>query len=601
MTGSRAASKPAQFLTNPMLIENLPARLLAVLAALCIPFGAPAQSGADGDDDEPSGQEQPLEAVPAPPREPLPSVELTDDILHSILIGEVAAQRGNIGIAAQTFLDLARRTRDPRIARRAVEFASNARMQNLAIEAARIWRDADSTSTQALQLLAGLLVAARRVEEAEPYLAQLFALSGNVASNGFMQLQRLLASNPDRQANLRVVQRLAARHDQLAQAQFAVAQAALGAGDEAVSLQAVRRAAALQPDWELAAIFEAQILQRRSPGEAARRLAEFVAKNPKAREARLQYARALIADKKIPDAHREFDSLLAENPDNQDVIQAVGLLAVQVKDYPTAERNMKRLLELGPRDANAVRLVLGQIAEEQKRWPDAIEWYRQITRGAQALTARLRTGNALAKQGKLDEARAYLQAVSATDPQQQVQLLVTEAQLLREANRVREAFDLLGKALERNPEQADLLYDLAITAEKLERFDLLESNLKKLIQLRPDNAHAYNALGYSFADRNLRLDEARKLIEKALEIAPDDYFIIDSLGWVLYRQGDVKGALEQLQRAYEGRPDAEIGAHLGEVLWVSGRRDEARRIWDESLKAAPDNETLQKTIKRFNP
>jgi Flp pilus assembly protein TadD len=170
---------------------------------------------------------------------------------------------------------------------------------------------------------------------------------------------------------------------------------------------------------------------------------------------------------------------------------------------------------------------------------------------------------------------------------------------LRDAQRNREAFDLLTQALDKQPDQPDLLYDIALTAEKLERFDLLEANLRKLIQVKPDHAHAYNALGYSFAERNTQLPEARKLIEKALEISPEDYFIIDSMGWVLYREGDLKGAARELRRAYSGRPDAEIGAHLGEVLWVMGERDEARRIWDESLKAGPDNETLQKTIKRL--
>jgi len=215
------------------------------------------------------------------------------------------------------------------------------------------------------------------------------------------------------------------------------------------------------------------------------------------------------------------------------------------------------------------------------------------------MPARMRAANALAKQGKLDEARAYLKRVAAENPEDEIQLIVAEAQLLRDAHRAGDAFTLLSDALGKQPEQPELLYDLALTAEKMERFDLLESNLRKLIEVKPDHAHAYNALGYSFAERNLRLPEARKLIEKALEISPEDYFIIDSLGWVLYREGDLKGAARELRRAYSGRPDAEIGAHLGEVLWVLGERDEARRIWDESLKAGPDNETLNKTIKRL--
>ncbi len=262
---------------------------------------------------------------------------------------------------------------------------------------------------------------------------------------------------------------------------------------------------------------------------------------------------------------------------------------------------MKRLLGMRYRDPNGVRYLLGQIAEEQKHWPDAIKWYEQIQEGEQALPARMRTANALAKQGKLEEAREFLRRVAADNPGEEAQLTVAEAQLLREANRPGDAFALLGDALAKEPEQPDLLYDFALTAEKLERYDVLESNLRKLIQVRPDHAHAYNALGYSFADRNTRLPEARKLIEKALELAPEDFFIIDSLGWVQYREGDLKGAADTLRRAYGGRPDAEIGAHLGEVLWVMGRRDEADRVWQESLKAAPDNETLLKTLKRFRP
>jgi tetratricopeptide (TPR) repeat protein len=254
---------------------------------------------------------------------------------------------------------------------------------------------------------------------------------------------------------------------------------------------------------------------------------------------------------------------------------------------------------MGYRDPNGVRYLLGQVAEEQKLWPRAVEWYEQIKTGEHALPARMRTANAIAKQGRLDEARDFLKRVGADNPDEQVQLVVAEAQLLRDVNRHGDAFEVLEQALTADPEQPELLYDFALTAEKLERFDLLESKLRRLIEVRPDHAHAYNALGYSLAERNLRLPEARKLIERALELAPEDYFIIDSLGWVQYREGDLEGAAETLRRAYNGRPDAEIGAHLGEVLWVLGERDEADRVWQESLKSSPGNETLIKTIKRL--
>ena len=346
-------------------------------------------------------------------------------------------------------------------------------------------------------------------------------------------------------------------------------------------------------------LFEAQLLQKRSTAEAAKRLGEFVEKNPDSREGRLGYARALVMDKRLPEARKQFEAVLAANPGNTEIVYAVGVLAFQLKDYSVAEQSMKKLLGMKYRDPDGVRYILGQIAEEQKDWPGAVAWYESIKDGEHALPARLRTANAMARQGKLDAAREYLRQVIAENPDQEVQVTVAEAQLLRDAKRYRDAFDFLGAALKSDPDQPELLYDYALTAEKVDRFDVLEENLKKLIKVRPDHAHAYNALGYSLAERNLRLPEARKLIEKALELSPEDSFIVDSLGWVQYREGDLKGAVQTLRRAYDGRPDAEIGAHLGEVLWVSGNRAEANRVWEESLKGAPDNETLRQTIQKF--
>ena len=555
---------------------------LALSAALaCAASGAAAQAGAP------------------PGSKALPQSELSEPMLYEFLLGEIALQRGDPELAAQTYIELARRTGDARVARRAVEIANEARLPALALEAAKAWHKIEPKSPQAMQVVAALLVAAKRVDEAEPYLQQLLSAEGVHLENGFMQLNRLLAGNPDKKSNLRVVRRLAAKYPKLAQAHFALAQAAMAADDEAGALAAIRQAAALRPDWELAALFEAQVLQRRSSAAAAKRLGDFVERNPTSREARMNYARALVLDKRFDEARKQFEAVLAANPGNTEVIYAVGLLAFQLKDYPVAEQNMKRLLSMGYRDTNGVRYLLGQMAEEQKQWPDAIQWYESIQSGDHVLPARMRTAGAIAKQGKLDDARAFLKRVSAEHPGEEVQLLVAEAQLLRDAERHADAFALLGEALAKEPEQPELLYDLALTAEKLERYDVLESHLRKLIQVKPDHAHAYNALGYSFAERNTRLPEARKLIEKALELSPEDYFIMDSLGWVQYREGDLKGAAETLRRAYAGRPDAEIGAHLGEVLWQLGERTEAERVWQESLKSAPENDTLRRTIKRL--
>ncbi|HEY5897003.1 MAG TPA: tetratricopeptide repeat protein [Burkholderiales bacterium] len=532
--------------------------------------------------------------------EALDAKELNEPTLYELLLGEIAQQRGDYALAAKTYLELARRTGDARIARRAVEVANQGKLPELALEAAKTWHEIEPQSPAALQVVAALLVSAKKVDEAEPYLEKLLSAEGVNLERAFLQLNRLLAGNPDKASNLRVVRTLAGRHPELPEAHIALAQAAAAAGDERTAVDAAHRAAQLRPDWEVPVVLEAQVLQKRSPAEAAKRLGEFVERNPNSREGRLNYARALIFDKRLPEARKQFEALLAANPGDTQLIYMVGLTAFQLKDYAVAEDSMKRLLASKDyRDPDGARYVLGQIAEEQKQWPRAIQWYEQILDGEHALPARLRTANAMAKQGKLDAARDYLRRVSADSPDEQVQLTVAEAQLLRDANKNKEAFELLEKALKQEPEQPELLYDFALTAEKLEKYDVLEDNLRKLMEVKPDHAHAYNALGYSFAERNTRLGEARKLIEKALELAPEDYFIMDSLGWVQYREGDLKGAAATLQRAYAARPDAEIGAHLGEVLWMLGERKEANRVWQESLKTAPENETLQKTIKRL--
>jgi len=563
--------------------------LLVSIAMSCVSLAVVAQPA------QPSGDAAQLPR----PSEALPPNDLSPEILYGFLIAEIALQRGSAGLAAQTLVELAKRTRDPRIARRAVEVANHAKMPGAALDAARVWHEQSPESSQALQAVMVLLVGARKIAEAEPYIEKVLSRDGPGAANGFMQLNRLLAGNPDKQESLRMVQRLAQKHPGLAQARFAVAQAAIGAGDEGLALKEIRSAGELRPDWEVAALFEAQILQRAQPAAALERLAGFLAKNPASREVRLNYARALVGAKKFPEARGEFDKLLAANPENSDILYAVGLLAVQSGDYGLAESNLKKLLDSGYRDPNTVRFTLGQIAEERKDLAGARDWYLSIPRGEHFVGSRLRYAQTLSKEGKLDDARSFLKTQGQAADGQQVQFVIAEAQLLRDAGRHGVAYEVLGEALSKTPDQPELLYDLALTAEKLDRFDVLEANLRKLIQLQPNHAHAYNALGYSLADRNQRLDEAKKLIEKALELSPDDYAIIDSMGWVLYRLGNRSGALEHLRKAFRGRPDGEIAAHLGEVLWEDGQREEAERIWGETLKNHPNDEILQKTIKRY--
>jgi tetratricopeptide (TPR) repeat protein len=574
--------------------------VLAGLLAACA--GQTSRTAtAQASDAEAAGKKRSADAPgAATAREPeLPKQELTSETVYEFLLAEIAGQRGNATLSAQAYADLARRTKDPRVAERATQIALEARMPEAAIESAKVWADAAPDSPRALGAAASLLVSANRVDEAQPYLKRILAASGESRGDGFLQINRLLANNPDKGASLRAMQSLAAPYPALAEARFVVAASAANAEQDELALKEIRAASQLKPDWELAALFEAQLLQKKSNAAASERLAQYLKEYPKSREVRLAYARMLVADKKYPDARLEFERLVKEYPDNTDVVFSVAVLSMQLEDWPAAETNLRRLLDLGYRDRNAVRFYLGQVAEEQKHFPDALQWYSEVTRGEQFMPAQIRSAQVLSKQGDLDAARKYLQQVNAQSNDQRVQLILAEAQLLRDAKQEKEAFGVVDQALDKLPNHPDLLYDHAMLAEKVDRVDVLESSLRKLIRIKPDHAHAYNALGYTLADRNQRLEEAQELIDKALKLSPDDAFIMDSMGWVLFRQGQAEAGLKYLQRAYSIRPDADIAAHLGEVLWALGRRDEARKVWDEALKKTPDSEVLTKTVQRL--
>jgi tetratricopeptide (TPR) repeat protein len=576
--------------------------LLAVCALLAACAQQPVAPIAASEAPATKPAAQPRAKAPAKPvpRQPnLPAQELTEQLMLKLMLAEVAVQRGQPQIAVPAYLDLARETHDPRVAQRATEVAWNARYIDSAIEAAGIWLQTDPQSQQARQVLAALLVNQEQLANALPHLEKWLRSDPAGVGKSFLQISSLLARHKDKQAVLELMQGLARNYSEVPEARFAVAQAAWNAQNADLALSEIRAALQLRPEWELAALFQAQVLQRKSSPEALAYLAAYLEQHPQARDARLSYARMLVSEKKFPEARTQFEVLLAEYPKNAEVTMAVALLAMQLNDYDAAEAQLKRALENNYKDPDAVRMYLGQVNEERQRYDEALKWYGAVVSGEQDIAAQARYAGVLAKQGHLDQARQHLREITPRNTQQRVQIVQAEAQLLREANAYQEAFDVLTGALEKFPDNPELLYDHAMAAEKVNRLDVLEANLRKLIALRPDHAHARNALGYTLADRNERLDEAHQLIESALKLAPEDPFIMDSMGWVLYRQGRLEQALDYLKRAHNLRPDPEIAAHLGEVLWANGQRDEARTLWSDALKKHPKNEVLQNSVNRF--
>jgi len=528
----------------------------------------------------------------------LPRIELTPPLLLRLLVAEIAGHRGDAGLSVGTYRELAKQTRDPRIARRATEMAVYARQYEPALESARLWVEIEPESQPARHMLASLLAAAGRTEELGVHVAKLLEAARPDVGPALLRLNQIFQRSTDKAAVRRIIDEVTVPYIGVAEAHFARAVACYEAQDPYRAQLEIERALSIRPDWEQAALVRAQVTPSPKNLEG---LKEFIAANPKARDARVAHARILVGEKRFEDARREFSAILDDNPGNADVVYAVGVLSLQLNDPVLADTHLRRVVEMGHSEADTARLYLGQLAEERKQWDEAIRWYEQIGDGPQYVPAQVRAANALAQSGRFDDARKRLANAKAGNPRDRAQLLLGEAQLLREAGRPADAFAVLEGGLASTPDQPELLYEAALAAEKVGRTDTLEKYLRRLIEIKPDHAHAYNALGYSLADRGERLEEAGRLIDKALQITPDDPFILDSKGWLLYRCGDMSGALDVLQRALSLRADPEIAAHYGEVLWMLGRQDEAVKAWNEAAKTSPGNAALAATIKRFVP
>jgi tetratricopeptide (TPR) repeat protein len=581
----------------------------AALLALSI-LGGPAGAQATGDPDRPPRADAP-EAESAPP-----DVDLTGPLLYQIVAAELALQRGDAGAAFATYLSVARQTRDARIARRAAEIAVAGRAGPQALEATALWRELAPGSREARQAHAFLLTGSGRLEQAEPLFAAGLRESAQPAAE-LAQIQRALARVDDRPAAFAMLERLAA--PLLAQpatavdAQLTLAAAALQAGLSDRALASARAALELRPDDERTVLAVAQLLARPQGKDdpAGRRqalqlLAEALQRRPGALQVRLAYGRLLLADGQRAAAVGQFEQALAQDATDPDALFALGVLALE--DRPPRRRArgyFESYLDVLARtgatmhDPDPAYLNLARIAEDERRFEEALKWLAEVDDGPQAFTARMRQAIVLAKMQRVEEARRLLAETPAAGDGQRQQLTLTEAQVLREARRFEESYQLLAAALAQSPDDTALLYDAAMAAERLGRVDEMERLLRRLMQLRPDEPHAYNALGYTFADRNQRLPEAYELIDRALKLAPDDAHIIDSMGWVYFRMGNLARAREFLERAFALRPEAEIGAHLGEVLWTLGERDAARRIWRQVRADEPDNETLSATLARL--
>jgi tetratricopeptide (TPR) repeat protein len=541
--------------------------------------------------------------------------ELNGDLMYELLVSEISAQSGDNGSAFQLMLDAAQKTRSEQLFERAVEIALRARAGDSALQAAQAWAKAQPTSRNALRFVLQILIGLNRLPETiEPVRRDLALLHGMERASAIGQLPRFFVRVNDKKQAAKVVEQ--ALSNEIGNATTGpAAYATIGtmrllAGDGEGALEAARKGAALNPKAEEPVQLALALMDPKLPAAEAMVLRHLQAASRP--ELRMGYVRKLMEAQRLQDAKAQVIVINDSTPDFADAWLVRGSLALQERNESEGRFALNTFVKLrapaGDAPADAVQdrgltqayFMLADLAEQSQQWDEAEHYLDLIDSPQDALRVQGRRAANLARQGKLDKARALIRSAPELQPEDARTKVNMEVQLLRDSRQYQAAYELLKQAAQNNPDDVDYAYDLAMAAEKLDKVDEMETLLRQLIAARPDYYQAYNALGYSLADRKLRLDEARELIRKALEAAPNDPFIQDSMGWVEFRSGNLAQARQILQEAYRNRPDPEIAAHLGEVLWSLSLKPEAQAIWKEGLTQSPDNETLRETIKRLS-
>ncbi|WOB09209.1 tetratricopeptide repeat protein [Piscinibacter gummiphilus] len=585
---------------------------LALACALMLMHGAHAQN----------------DTVPKEPAEPVRNSALDGPLFYQLLRGELELRSGQVVEGHQALIDAARRTRDEALFRRATEAALQQRAIELALQSTQVWRATLPDSLEAARYQLQLLIVMNRPNETvEPLRTLLRLTPAAERSAAITALPRVFERSGDKAQTAKRLEEILkpslGSADTRVAAQVAIARAWLAAGDSARANELAKTAHAQDPAAELPALLALELMATTPAAESL--VQSHLQAKPSSLAIRMVYARVLSAAQRYADAVPQLEAVTRSDNAPLNAWLTLGALHLELK-HP--REGTAALLQYVQRAQNApppvaapasapqdddddnpatatdrgltqAYLLLSQAAEQQRDYAGAEAWLAKVTDAQRALEVQSRRASLLAKQGKVQAARELIRNVPEKGPDDQRAKLLAEAQMLREVKQWEEANRVLASANQKFPDDPDLLYEQSMMVEKLNRMDEMERLLRKVIALKPDHHHAYNALGYSLAERNQRLPEARELIKKALDLAPGEPFITDSLGWVEYRLGNRDEALRLLQQAYRSRPDVEIGAHLGEVLWMSGQRDEARRVLRESHNRDQGNEVLKETLARL--
>ncbi|MEJ2140959.1 MAG: tetratricopeptide repeat protein [Gammaproteobacteria bacterium] len=524
---------------------------------------------------------------------------LDPELLYQLMSAEIAGQRGQLEMAVENYLAAAERSQDVIIAERATRIAVFARDNDSALRAARIWVKKQPDNLEAHQVMAALLVRTGQAEQAQQHLEKLVESHRN-GQSGFMLISSLLSKEKDKQSALNAMKQLVSKYKNDAEALYALSHLAYLVRNYEEAEKNILKVVQLKPDWTEANILYANILTRLEKHEqVVTHLESVLEENSNNIALRLYLARKYIDLKRYAKAQANFKIILESKPDHADSLYALGLLGMQLQKMDDAESYFLRLLEIKQHE-NEARYYLGQIAESHDNTTEAIRWYNLVEEGNHYLEAHVRIAKIIAKQGDVLGAREHLQNIAPDNTEMELRIYLAEGEILREAKLYDEAIQLYSDALEQLPDNIDLLYARGLTAEKLDNVHQTILDLTRIVEIDPYNIQALNALGYTLIDRTERLQEGFDYVRRAYERNPNDAAIMDSMGWAYYRLGNHKEALKYLSEAFEKLKDAEIAAHLGEVLWVTGKHDAAQKIWQDALRQTPEHKTLLDVIERFS-
>lgn len=537
----------------------------------------------------PAAQEMPVET-------PVVYGQFSRDTLFDLLAAEIAGQRNRYDIALDNYLVQARRTRDAAVVERAMRVAEFLGAHQPALEMAMLWTEVDADNPEAFRAAALHLARAGEHERAMQAMQQVLSMHGETHFD-FLALAAAQTDDATREAMLKSVSQLLENNPDNAQLVFSKALLLQQGGNDDGALAVLERhpEAAQQP---AALMLHARVLAARGDTQQAiDLLQQGLLEHPGDTRMRLLLARLLVSSGDLGAASTHFAALIEQNPGDKDLLLSLALVYLENEQYAEAAGRLEQLIKTDPHNDTAL-FHLGIAYRELDRDDEALRAWLQVQGGRDFLSSRLQISQLLAAQGRLAELAQIMLTERASNPELALQLYLIEIEsLVDHAPEV--AIDRINEALETFPLDSNLLYSRAMLAESQGDHAAMEADFRQILQTEPDNAMVLNALGYTLADRNEKLDEALAMIERAAALKPEDPAITDSLGWVHYRLGNLELAERYLRQAYAQYPDAEVAAHLGEVLWVRGKRDEARRVWDEALQETPDSPIIRSTRQRL--